>query len=111
MKSVLRFLSLLLILVVVFFVLINISNTIALETSFFSVRSNVGFLILLCAVLGSIATLLFALSFSSGTKQKQLKKQLEKEKLDLEVEFERVKQLEAKIKTLEEALRIATKNK
>ena len=40
----------------------------------------------------------------------RFKQQAEKLKLNYEIESATVKQLEAKIKTLEEALRIATKN-
>lgn len=111
MKSIFRFTSLLLLIIITVIVLVNISNTISLETSFFSLRANVGFLILLSAILGSVATMLLLLSISSRAKQKEMKRQLEKEKLNFEVESEKVKQLEAKVKTLEEAIKIATKNK
>lgn len=109
MKIILRFTSLFLILFITIVVFVNISSSITLETNFLSLKANVGFLILLCTVLGSISILLLIFSFGSS-RDKKLKKQIENQKLEHEVEFDKVKQLEAKIKTLEEALKIATKN-
>jgi cell division protein FtsB len=108
MKTIYRFLGFLLFIFIALAVLLNISNSIAIETAFFSIKVNVGFLILLCSLFGSIATLFFLFSFNSSSKNKQLKKQLESHKINYEVESDKVKQLESKIKTLEEALRIAT---
>ena len=111
MKLIFRSTSIMIFLTIGLFVLLNISNTIALETSFLSLRANVGFFILFCAVLSSLATLLFLLSMNSasGLTKNNFKKQLESAKLDHEIESLKVSQLEAKIKTLEEALKIATK--
>lgn len=109
MKIILRFTSLFLILFITIIVFVNISSSITLETNFLSLKANVGFLILLCTVLGSISILLLIFSFGIS-KDKKLKKQLENQKLEHEIESDKVKQLEAKIKTLEEALKIATKN-
>lgn len=108
MKTILRFFSFTLTLLILVTVLFNITNTITLESNFFSFKANVGFLIFLSAIASSLATLLFSLSFGKQNKSK-LKKQIENEKLNYELESEKVKQLEAKIKTLEEALKIATK--
>lgn len=108
MKTILRFFSFTLTLLILVTVLFNITNTITLESNFFSFKVNVGFLIFLSAIASSLATLLFSLSFGKQNKSK-LKKQIENEKLNYELESEKVKQLEAKIKTLEEALKIATK--
>lgn len=108
MRTVYRFIGFLLFIVVSIIVLLNISNSIAIETIFFSIKVNVGFLILLCTILGSISTMLFLFSFNNSSKNKELKKQLENQKINCEVESDKVKQLESKIKTLEEALRIAT---
>ena len=112
MKLVFRFISVMIFLAIGLFVLLNISNTIALETSFLSLRANVGFFILFCAILSSLATLLLLISMNSTPKliKNNFKKQLESAKLDHEIESSKVSQLEAKIKTLEEALKIATKN-
>ena len=110
MKLILRFISITIFLVIGFFILLNISNTIALETSFLSLRANVGFFILLCAVLSSLATLLFLMSMEPALKTtKTFNKQLEDAKLGHEIESSKVEQLQAKIKTLEEAIKIATK--
>ena len=108
MKAFFRFLSVFLFLIVACFVLLNTSNTIAIETDFFSLRTNVGFLVLLCAALSSIASILLVMTFSSSAKTKNLKKQAEEAKLNYEVESDKVKQLEAKITTLEQALKTAT---
>ena len=111
MKAFLRFLSLFLFVALLLFVLVNTSNSISIETSFFSLHVNVGFLILFCSTLASLSTLLFLMAFnlSGGKNEKLLKRQAEDIKLSHEIESDKVKQLEAKIKTLEEALRIATK--
>lgn len=108
MKIILRFFAFSLFLLICIIVLANISNTITLETSFLSLKVNVGFLILLCVIAGSLGTLLFSTTVSNKDK---LKKQIaiENEKLSREIESDKVKQLQAKINTLEEALKIATK--
>ena len=95
----------------VFFV--NISNTITLETSFISLKANVGFLILSCSILSSLATLLFLISkgWFLNSDINKLKRQHEKSKLNHELESDKVKQLEAKINTLEEALKAVTQKK
>ena len=108
MKTIYRFAAFLLFIFIAFAVLLNISNSIAIETAFFSIKVNVGFLILLCSLFGSISTLFFLFSFDNSLKNNQLKKQLENHKINYEVESDKVRQLESKIKTLEEALRIAT---
>ena len=105
MKTIFRFISITIFLTIGLFVLFNISNTIALETSFLSFRANVGFLILLCSVLSGLATLLFLMSINKT--KTNFKKQFEDIKLDHEIESGKVVQLEAKIRTLEEALRKA----
>lgn len=89
----------------------NITNSITLETPFISLKSNIGFLILFCAVLASLSTLLliFPQGWSSTSEKNKIKKQFENTKLNYEIESEKVKQLELKIKTLEEALKAATK--
>lgn len=108
MKTILRFIAVVLFVSVIFLVLINISNSIALESNFFSVRANIGFLIFLCSVISSIGTILFLISIGvSLGNQSKLKKQIESTKLNYEVESDKVKQLEGKIKTLEEALKKA----
>lgn len=110
MKTITRFSSFLLLLLIAIIVILNISNTISLETSFFSLKVNLGFLILFCAIAGSFATILLTSSFSKTREEKdKLKKQIHKEKLNYETESEKVKQLEAKINTLEEALKAATR--
>ncbi len=106
MKIIFRFISITMVLVIGLFVLLNISNTIALETSFLSLRTNVGFFILFCAILSSLATVLFLISLKSS--KSNFKKQLEDSKLDHEIESSKVSQLEAKIRTLEEALKKVT---
>lgn len=110
MKTVFRFLAIVLFLIIVLIVLFNIPNKISIETSFLSLKTNVGFLIFLCAIFSNIATVFLGLSLKgfSGT-DKRLLKQVEHTKLNYEVESEKVKQLEAKITTLEEALKMATK--
>ena len=102
MKLILRFISTTIFLTIGLFVLLNLSNTIALETSFLSLRANVGFFILLCAVLSSLATLLFLMSMGPAKVTKNFNKQLEDAKLVHEIESSKISQLEAKIKTLEE---------
>ena len=103
MKAFLRSSSFLLIFLILILALFNISNIISIETSFLSLKVNIGFLILLCAVGSSLATLMLAKSFRTppGTNQK--------EKLNSEIQSDKVKQLEEKIKTLEEALRMRIK--
>ncbi len=109
MKNIFRFVSTMIFLAIGLFVLLNISNTIALETSFLSLRANVGFLILFCAILSSLATLLLLISMNPIYKPtNSFKKQLEDAKLGHEIESSKVNQLEAKIKTLEEALKKVT---
>ncbi len=110
MKIIFRFVSTTIFLAIGLFVLLNISNTIALETSFLSLRANVGFFILLCAVLSSIATLLLLMSMNKSFGI-NAKKQLEDTKLGHEIESSKVSQLEAKIKTLEEAIKKAVSGK
>ena len=107
MKLILRFISITIFLAIGLFVFLNVSNTIALETSFLSLRANVGFLILLCAILSILATLLFLMSMGSKSAT-NVKKQIEDAKLGREIESLKINQLEAKIKTLEEALRRVT---
>src|SRR3989338_2597554 len=105
MKLIFRFISITVFLTIGLFVLLNISNTIALESSFLSIRTNVGLLILLCAILSSLATLLLFLSV--GSTRNSIKKQIENAKLEHEIESAKVSQLEAKIRTLEEAIKKA----
>ena len=110
MKTLLNFLSFVLFLLIAIIVLTNISNTISIETNFISLRANVGFLIFFCAIISSLGTIFLILargSFLQADKNK-LEKQAEDTKLDFEIELEKVNQLEAKIKTLERALKIAT---
>ena len=112
MKAVFRFFSLFFSLLIILIVLLNISNTIAIETSFLTLKANVGFLNLSCTLLGSLITVLLLLSFGITVKssESKLKKKFENAKLHHEIESDKMKQLEAKIKTLEEALRVATKS-
>lgn len=111
MKTIFKFFAFILILLIILVVIANISNTISLETSFFSLKANVGFLILFCSVLGSVATISLGISLGwySKSDQNKLKKSLENTKLNYEIELEKIKQLEAKVRTLEEALKMATK--
>ncbi len=108
MKIILRLFAFSLFLLICIIVLANISNTITLETSFLSFQVNVGFLILMCVIAGSLGTLLFSTTVSNKDK---LKKQIavDNEKLNCEIQSDKVKQLQAKINTLEEALKIATR--
>ena len=110
MKPIFRFISITIFLAIGLFVLLNISNSIALETSFLSLRANVGFLILFCVVLSILATILFLMSIGSKPAT-NVKKQIEDAKLGREIEFTKVIQLEAKIKTLEEALKKAVSDR
>ena len=111
MKILFKILSVSVFFLIGLFVFLNSSNTIAIEASFLSTRVNVGFLIFLCVVLSSLATLLFLMSMDLNLKSNSInvKKQIENAKLSHEIESAKVNQLEAKIKTLEEALKIATK--
>lgn len=111
MRNLFNSISVLLSLLIAIIVLLNISNTIILETSFISLKANVGFLILFCSILGSLVTMSLGISlnWNSRTNENKVKKQIEKSKLNYEIESDRVKQLEAKINTLEEALRVAIK--
>lgn len=68
MKTLLRFISLLLSLLIAVIVLLNITNTITLENSFLSLRANVGFLILFCTILGSLVTIFLSISSRGTTK-------------------------------------------
>ncbi len=109
MRVVFRFISIVLFLAIVLIVLFNIPNKLSIETSFFSLKTNVGFLILLCALLSNMGTVFLGLSLGWYSRtDKRLKRQVEETKLGYEVESDKVKQLEAKIKTLEEALKMAT---
>ncbi|MBI2995103.1 MAG: hypothetical protein HYY52_00120 [Candidatus Melainabacteria bacterium] len=62
MKKFFRLSTLVLILLVALMIFLNSSNNIMLESSFLSLRVNVGFLIFFSAILGSIITLLFGIS-------------------------------------------------
>lgn len=108
MKTILRLLALFLFLLICIIALLNISNTITIETSFLSLKVNIGFLILLSATASSLGTLLLSSSFNN---KNRLKKQIESEKLSHQIESDKVKQLEAKINTLEEAIKIATSDR
>lgn len=108
MKATFKFLSLLLLLIVLCSGLINISNSISIETSFLSLRVNIGFLIFFCSVLSALSLLLLLMSLNTKGKQ-NLKKQAENARLNYEIESDKVKQLEAKIKTLEEALKLSNR--
>ena len=68
MKTLLRFISLLLSLLIAVIVLLNITNTITLENSFLSLRANVGFLILFCTILGSLVTIFLSISSRGALK-------------------------------------------
>lgn len=107
MKNIFRFISLLLFLIIVFFIVFNISNTITLETPFLSLKANVGFLIFFCVTISSLATLLLLISWERQSKydKSKINEQMENTNLTYEIEAQRVKQLEAKIDSLEEALR------
>lgn len=112
MKTLFKTISFLIFLFITLFVLLNLSNTIAIETSFLSLRVNVGFLILLSTVLSSIGTLLFLISMNLPSKSaNNFKKQFENAKLGHEIESSKVNQLEEKIKTLEEAIKKAVSDK
>lgn len=89
----------------------NISNTVAIKSNFLNIEVNAGFLVFISGILGSIATLFFLASFVSFSNlgREKLKKQIDDAKLNYEIGSDKVKQLEAKIQTLEEALKIATK--
>lgn len=106
MKTILKSFSFAIMFFIGLTILLNLSNTIAIESSFISLRVNVGFLILFCSALSIVASMLFSMSSSLGQKINniQIKKQIETAKLTSEIESEKVKQLEAKIKTLEKAL-------
>ena len=111
MKTISKFLSLIISVIIVLIFLVNISNTITLESSFLSVKANVGFLILACSVLSSLATVFYFISIGLflNPELSKYKKQVEKTKLNYELESDKVKQLEAKVNTLEEALKTMTK--
>ena len=111
MKLNLKLVSIVIFLIIGIFVFLNISNTITFETVFLSLKASVGFFILFCVILSSIATLLFLISMNPTLRlpKNNLKKQLENSKLNHELESSKISQLEEKIKTLEEALKIATK--
>ena len=106
MKAFLRLSSLFLIVLILILALFNISNIISIETGFLSLKVNVGLLILFCAIASSFATLSLINSSDKSTLDKnRLKKLLDSEKLNYEAESDRIKQLMAKIDTLEEALK------
>ena len=111
MKIFYRCIAFVLVFLIFLIVLFNISNTIILETSFISLRANVGLLIFFCATVGSLSTVFLLMSLDSFSRddKDKFKKQIETIKLNYEIEFEKVRQLEAKIKTLEEALKLAMK--
>lgn len=106
MKTILKSFSLGLIVCVGIIILFNISNTLTIENGFISLKVNVGILILFCVLAASLATLLLINAFSKANS----KKKLENEKLNIEIESEKIKQLQAKIQTLEEALKMSTKS-
>lgn len=114
MKTLLKFFSFALFLLIVLIIVLNFSNTISVETSFFSFKANVGFLIFLTSILSYFATIFLLLSMGWSYRaneskiKNQIKNQIEKTKLNYEIESDKVKQLEAKIQTLEAALKIAT---
>jgi len=91
---------------------INFSNVITIESNFVNLKVNVGVLILFSVMLGSLSTIFVGMflgwSADKGS-SRELLKHVENEKLKNEIESDKVKQLEAKIKTLEEALKSITK--
>ncbi|OGI20767.1 MAG: hypothetical protein A3B68_09530 [Candidatus Melainabacteria bacterium RIFCSPHIGHO2_02_FULL_34_12] len=110
MKTISKFLGFIFFLIIFVVILFNLSNQISVETSFLSLKTNIGFLIFASTVLSCIGTIL--LGYSQGIffkSDRKLKNQIESTKLSYETETEKVKQLEAKIKTLEEALKMASR--
>ena len=84
----------------------NISNIITFEVGKEIIKANVGFLCLSSSILGAFISVFFLIF--NGTllnmKSKQIERKFENVKLKHEIESDKVKQLEAKIKTLEKAL-------
>ena len=66
------FIALILSVIIALIVIPNTSNVISLETSFLSLRINVGFLILLSAILGSLVTIFLFIALGSIFKPKKL---------------------------------------
>lgn len=94
--------------IVIVLTLLNINNYISIEVVSESIRVNVGFVILAAAVLSSLSTIFYVQSQGWSPMAKSLKGQVESAKLKHEVETDKVKQLEDKVKTLEKALETIT---
>lgn len=108
MKVFPKLISILLFAFIIVIAYTNISNTINPEISLLNIRVSVGLLILFCSLLSSIATILFLNSRQATNKSIT---STQNTKLDLEIEMGKVKQLENKLKTLEEALKKVTQKR
>ena len=109
MKTISILISTIFYLLIFWITYLNISNVISLESGPINIRVSVGGLIFLAAIMGSFATVFtgIAQGLFVNKRENKLSKQVENVKLKHEIESDKVKQLEAKIKTLEEALKAA----
>lgn len=105
--------SLLLLTLILGLYYIGTSEVILLNLNLFTINTTPGNLVLCSAILGSLFTILifYSLGFFFRSDKKKFAKQIDDLKLRSEGESEKTKQLEAKIKTLEEALKIASGTK
>ena len=108
MKIFPRLISILLFISIVVIAYPNISNTINPEISLLNIRVSVGLLILFCSAISSLATMLFLGSSQEKNRSTTI---TQNTKLDLEIEMNKVKQLENKLKTLEELLKKVTQKR
>lgn len=111
MKVISFVISFLFLAMVAVFIFVNISNLITFEIGSLQLKANVGFVMFFSVVVGSLITVLLGLSLGWSKKPSTpfLKRQTENEKLKTEIESDKVKQLQAKIETLEAALKVATR--
>ena len=110
MKTVSFLISFLFLTLIAVFVFANVSNLITFEIGPLLLKANVGFIIFFSVIVGSLTTVLLGLSLGwSKGKNISSKWQTENEKLRTDIESDKVNQLKAKIKTLEEALKTVTR--
>ena len=106
MKTLSKLVAIIFSLLIALIILFNTGNTITLEIGSLSLKANVGLLIFSCVLLSIFATILFR---PSAFDKNKLKKQIENTKLNHEIESDKVKQLQAKIDTLEAAIKAMAK--
>ena len=113
MKIVLKIISVIIFLLIISFGIMCLSSNSEVSTSLININLSTGIIIIFSFCIGLITAVLFYIgnTMSTSVDKTKLKRQAENAKLNFEIESDKVKQLEAKIKTLEEALKTITSKK